>query len=55
MGRSASLATVGIGPIVRLRAAVAMQVDPHALILAVRDEDGRIVDFEYMDGNQAPL
>jgi PAS domain S-box-containing protein len=49
----ASLSAVGIGPAARLRAAIETQIDPHVLLLAVRGEADRIVDFEYVDANRA--
>ena len=49
----ASLAAIGIGPVARLRAAIETLIDPHALMLAVRDERGRIVDFRFADVNGA--
>jgi len=49
----ASLAAIGIGPLARLRAVLETLVDPHVLLLAVRDEQGAIVEFEYVDANSA--
>ncbi len=37
----------------RRRAILGSMLDPHVLLQAVRDQDGRIVDFEYADANAA--
>ena len=37
----------------RLRATLDSLLDPHALVEAVRDETGRIVDFVFVDANEA--
>ena len=37
----------------RLRATLDSMLDPHVLLEAVRDGDGRIVDFTYADANRA--
>ena len=37
----------------RLRATMDSLIDPHALVEAVRDTDGTIVDFEFIDANRA--
>ena len=36
-----------------LRRVIDAQVDPHVLLTAVRDGSGRIVDFTYLDANEA--
>lgn len=36
-----------------LRAVIDAQVDPHVIVSAVRDDEGRIVDFRYEDANRA--
>jgi PAS domain-containing protein len=37
----------------RARAVIDSMLDPQAVLTAVRDESGRIVDFEFTDANQA--
>ena len=37
----------------RLKSTLASLLDPHVLLQAVRDADGRIVDFRYADANDA--
>lgn len=39
----------------RARATIATNFDQHAVLEAVRDEDGKIVDFTYVDANDAAV
>ena len=52
-GRQAGRGAVQLSHEERLRAALDSMLDPHVLLTAVRDEHGRIVDFEYADANRA--
>jgi len=38
-----------------LQARLDMQLDPYVLLAAVKDDSGRIVDFEYTDANEAAI